>query len=345
MLAACPAEPQQQAQRGTVTGAAQLQRRGETLSLLQDGVVVRSCVAGTVQPYRIVSTGAPIVVTAADGDLRVATWAVPANGDPVRHVDLLPSISQPPLTALIPLTESPSGIAEGLSLLAGDGTVSWTDPRADLLWAFAGADPAVAYAAVASGDDLIYVYGETPQLTAVDAATGRELWRRGLQPLGPAVDIQLWGLSADHGLLLLQYDYEVFEFVSFARSTGDLLQRHRLDGQPAIRLVYPGPTWEPARVKVTGGSVSLAVNDVEQGYQLWTFDLADGTLDKAALPGFAVTAREENALELAGGSTSGAAPMPQGLLPTETGDNWTIPALLNADGRVLVVDSEGAAWR
>ncbi|GEM_PF-4611704 len=306
------------------------------------------------RPYQIVAPGPPVLVTALDDQLQVTTWAL---GDRAhRHTGHFPLVCRPPLVALAALPESEYLPALGCTLLDTDGGMLWGGRYATLLSPATGSlDRETAY--VASADvagkpapDLLFPFGSAPYLTALDTTTGRVWWSINLKGGGPVADIQLWGLTAERGLLSLQYDYRRYEFVSFDRAPTsgghvEVLDRWPLSGQPLTRIVYPGEFDEPAAVEVEGDYISVAVF-ADAAYERWEFDLAAGTLHRepAAPPGD--SSREENEAPARGSGPPAVddPPFPQHLLPTAAADNWRIPALVDALGRVLVIDEAGAQW-
>lgn len=303
-------------------------------------------------PYRIVCLGPPALVTTAGPDLAIATLAV---GDEIhRYPDMYPQLVRPPLVVLngLPVVEEQAD--RRTVLLAADGTASWSAQRAQLLWPAAEPkDADVAYfvvpdpAGVEAGTlELVYPWGQNPRLVAVAAGSGAERWRAPLKPSAPLADVELWGLSGEAGLLSMQYDYQVFEFAVFAQADGEQSSRQWLMGQPATQLVYPGEFSEPLGTAVGDSTVSLAVYTAEGNSERWTFDLDSGELAVAPFTPPARASREENELPPGGaGPPPGRRPpFKQALLPTQGGRAWSIPALVNSRGEVLVVSGEECLW-
>lgn len=307
-----------------------------------------------VRPYQIVALGPPVLVTALDAELQVTTWAM---GDRAhRYSRHFPLVCQPPLVALAALPDSEYLPALGCTLLDADGYMLWAKRYGALLSPAAGPlDRETAYVAVADvaglpAPDLLFPYGSSPYLAALSTTTSRTYWSASLKGDGPVADIQLWGLTAERGLLSLQYDYRRYEFISFDRRPAgsghvDLLDRWPLSGQPLTRIVYPGEFDEPVTVDIEDGVVSVAVF-TDARYERWEFDLSRGTLHREAAAPPEVVSREENELPDRGSGPPALVrpPFPQHLLPTAAAAEWRIPALVDKQGRVLVIDSHGAQW-
>ncbi|MBN2082510.1 PQQ-binding-like beta-propeller repeat protein [bacterium] len=315
---------------------------GRTVAALDD-------VTGAV-PYRIVTTGPPALVTTANEQLEVTTWAV--GEQCTAYPDMYPLVVQPPLAALAGLPVREYEYLGPVVLLDTGGQVAWRHDNAVLLWPpDPPAETDVAYLALPdaralAAGDLLFPLGEDPRLVAVEAATGRELWRTALEPLAAVAGVELWQLTAEDGLICLQYDYLAYEFVVFRRADGVLTARFKLVGQPATRLAYPGGFDDPLPLAYDGACVGVAVVNAEGSAQRWWFDLAAGTCETAQLTLPARAFSEENPLPIGGtGAPDPAAPpFPQHLLPTATGDTWRNAALVDAAGRVLVVTTEGCVW-
>jgi len=350
--AACPARPSPPAtEPAAFPAAGELVWDGAQLSYANSPTAKPRPLAGVSPlPYQTVCLGPPALVTVLDSALVPTTWA--AADSPHQYVDMLPALVKPPLCALtqFPAAEMPG--LPGMLLLKPDGSVAWQGESSELMWPAAAEEsyfsqPAVAYIVAAEGGDLIYPYGSTPQLVAVNTADGSELWRADLKAPAAAAGVTLLALSPQWGLLCLQYDYQVYEFVRFSCADGTVGPRWPLPGQVATRIVYPGQLDEPLSAQLTGDRLELTVIVDNQGYAVWSFDLATGELSKQAASAPASIRREENQLPVGGEGVPGppAPPFPQRLLPSAVADQpWRIPALLNAAGDVLVIDADGARW-
>jgi hypothetical protein len=136
------------------------------------------------------------------------------------------------------------------------------------------------------------------------------------------------------------------EFAVFDLASGAISARHWLMGQPATQLVYPGELGEPPGVTLGPASASLAVFTAEGAAERWTFELATGELETAAITPPARTAREENELPVGGAGVPALQrpPFPQALLPAQAGAAWRIPALVNGRGEALVLTGEECLW-
>jgi hypothetical protein len=304
-------------------------------------------------PYQVVCLGPPALVTTAGSDLEVATLAIGASVH--RYDGLYPLLAAPPLTALSGLPAAAGGVLTRTVLLDGDGLAVWSGNNASLLWPLAAPeDSGVAYFAQAgplasthgAEPDLLFPWGDQTYLLAVDAASGARRWEVPLEPAGPVGGVELWGLSGGYGLISLQYDYRVFEFIVFRARDGALGARHQLLGQPATQLVYPGGFNQPQAVTAADGTVGLGVYPDGGGSERWQFALATGELLVEPAEQSAPFAREDNDLPAGGrGAPDPAAPpFPQALLPAAAGEAWQIPALVNARGQVLVLAGGECRW-
>jgi hypothetical protein len=315
------------------------------LSTMRDGELLATIPADAPVPYAIVATGPPALVTTCGSSLRPVTYT--AGDHPQAYPGALPAVCDPPLVALSPLPDPATGQVAGAILLKPDGTVLWNAPESELLMPGCGMiDTNVAYAVIAHDGDILTPYGR-PDLVAVDTTTGHQLWSVDLLARAETVAVELWALDARYGLLSLQYSYEDYEFVSFDRSTGALGQRTDLTGQPATVLVYPGLDEEPSSLELRDGAVEILMFPVNAKAEIRRFDLSTGEMSKAPAGEIPAPRREENAMPVGGSGAPGPAapPFPQAILPTQTGVEWRIPALVDAlHQRVLVVDAAGARW-
>ncbi len=296
-------------------------------------------------PYRIVSCGDYAVVTTCGSDLIPSTWTT--DGQIITQCrGMLPLVVQLPIAALGGLPSDAHGIGSGVTLLGANGSVAWHDNGADLLWPLSGSPGSHAYCIRGSDDsDPVFVYGSRPRLIRVKCPEGKELWRVTLPAREAVVDSQLYALDGGKALLGLQYDYEEFAFFSLDLATGRTKLLKELIGVVASQGVYPGPLTMPTGVSVQGERVRLLVRDAQRGWRTWTFYLSDGTVtDTPGTPLDALT--EDNPRPAVGrGAPSTSHPVyPQALLPLENGASWSIPALRNAQGQVLVVSYGKAKW-
>ncbi len=349
LLAACPGlagrSSATSAAGPAVPGAYELELRGGELRLLRDGEQVCLLPAAQPVPYAIIAAGPPALVTTCGPELSPTTYA--AGDPPLAYAEMLPQLCDPPLVALMPLPDMETFLAVGCTLLKPDGSVLWAGQECELLLAECGVhERGVAYIAQAKHGNALAALGY-PSLVAVDTQTGAQLWDIALDAPYETVEVVLWALDGAQGLLSLQYGHDAFEFMVFDRVTGKLGPRHALKGQPAARLVYPGPADEASWAELNGTHAEVLVYPVQGGPQLWRFELTDGSLTQEAwareLP---ASRREDNAHSVDGSGAPGPPqpPFAQQLLPTPAGAAWRIPALIDAQGRVLVVDSAGARW-
>ncbi len=354
LAAACPAQHDRQA--AALAGGAPGQTCVQGTLAWQAGALAYTAAPDTpaqpvpatgALPYQIVYTGQPALITTCAAELSPVTYAIGAASEITAYPGWVPQLAQGTLIALTPIADSVVGNGLGVQLLGTGGGVLYRNDAAVLLAPAGGAACATAYILEAGApDDLIFPFGDAPRLMAVDTGSGECLWTTGLQPAAPAADAQLWAILDGQLLLSLQYDYELFEFLVLSRSDGTVLKRTQLKGIPAGANVYPGPVFDPQPPEISGPRARLAVyNDQAGAWQRWEFDCAAGTLEQqdCAPP---VTLREENAHPVEGAGTPGpdGAPFPQRLLPAAAGAVWSIGALTDGAGRVLVVDSAGARW-
>ena len=145
----------------------------------------------------------------------------------------------------------------------------------------------------------------------------------------------------------LQYGYNAYEFMMFSLADGKIQGRKTLAGQPAYRIVYPGPDAEPAGCELQDGILAMLIYPASGEPERWLFDLGEYAIACEPWSGaYPAGAREDNQLA-AGGSgppETAAPPFPQQLLPTQSGASWTIPALVDAEGRVFIVHGKTAEW-
>ncbi len=294
-----------------------------------------------VEPYCVVCFGPPALVTTVAADLTVTTHAVSQSC--YDYPGMYPQVATPPVVVLSELTSELFAVLPRTVLLGEDGAITWSGKAAEYLPPSLENSDDVAYFAQAAPagslyQDILFPFGDTPLLTAVDPASGIELWLVELDALASVANVELWALTPEWGLLSLQYDYQLYEYLCFDRCTGEVYAQHELAGQPATRLVYPGAFAEPAALSLDGDSVEIGVFLVNGTPQMWRFNLKQGSLERgefAALP----TVREENQLPVGGVGAPGpgSAPYSQRLLPEASGNQWQIPALTDSNGAVLLV--------
>jgi hypothetical protein len=326
-----------------VAKAPRLQYQNGQLSFLSDGQT-HPLQSKAPLPYQIVaSSDAYSLVTTADAALAVATYST--DGVNVRRFpDMLPQVVQPPVCALFGLADSAADGATGMVLLGSRGEQVWRGQSADLLWPATGA-PRRDVFCIAAGTDTnpLGIYGLQPALVRVNAASGAVLWRQPIPTDEYVEDAVVYGIGAKHGLLCLQYGTDLFEFFRFDVASGAMQTVYTLDGTPTYQNVYPGPIAEPLGVQLSGDSLQVTVTRVAGGWHQFTFDLAKGTVMMAkAQPQPLLSARNPHPN---GGSGAAKPPLfPQGIVPTQSGASWTIPALVNAKGQVFVTTADGANW-
>lgn len=301
--------------------------------------------AANFLPYAIVASGPPTLLSCVDSGLRTTSYAVAAGPQGAIHSypDCLPLLSRGGARVLSVLPADPLATG-GIVLLAPDGSEAARLDNAELLWPAAGDSGAVLLAALpGEGANLIDLFGRGPQVLIWDSAAGRELGRVKLPDKYSSADLVAVGASAGYVLLMQQYDYEHFQFSSLELATRKLEDLGIVTGQPAYTLVYPGEDSELRHVAADKGHIELLAN---AGTEMWDFDLAAAALTRSPANEGAELAREENGNPQGGAGEPGpgSVPLPQALLPTAAGPSWTIPALTDGAGHVLVVDSTGARW-
>lgn len=288
------------------------------------------------------------MVTTCGPDLEPCTYITVAGADTHVYPGWVPLFAQPPLVALALMPSDEEDLGLGLVLLGPDGGELYLSRNVEPLYpAHTPPDLSAMYAAEAAEDSsLLAPLGTTPQLIALNPATGAEQWRIELAPPYAVADVMLWAELDEWLLLSLQYDYEVYEYLAVHRADGSINGRWVLSGLPAGATVYPGPVWEPAEPERAGTRASVIVyNNAAGAWQRWSFDCAQSTLEQenTDAPGIL---REENPTPVGGAGAPGPgnAPFQQRLLPGATGGTWETAALVDGMGHVLVVDSAGARW-
>jgi hypothetical protein len=313
------------------------------LALLSGGKVQALSVKSPV-PYRIVSSSnAYSLLTTCDSDLSVVTYST--DGVNVRAFrDMLLVLRQGPVCALQGLASTEAGGATGTVLLGSRGEEVWRDVRADLLWPVTGEPRRDAFC-ISQGADTnpLGIYCLQPALARVALPAGNEMWRASLLTDEYVEDAIIYGIGGKYGLLCLQYGVDLYEFFTFELATGATRSVKLFDGVPAYTSIYPGPIPYPAGVELNGDILSVVAHHNQRGWLRLVFNLAAGTVKE--FPGTAPPALAERNPHPDGGQGAPKPPLfPQGILPTQSGNAWTIPALLNAKGQVFVATSSGASW-
>ena len=321
---------------------------GGLLSYSDGGAVRWEESQSTAVPYRIVAEGWPALAVSMDG-LTPTTWtaAQTLHGFPA----MLPQHVDRPLVALAEISPRAIYALPRTVLIGADGAAVFETAAGTLLTPYACASDAdcnsTAYIVEASDGDAMYPFGAAPVLSAVDAASGAVAWHSVLPVRQASADVLLLALSATHLVVFAQYDYEVADFFVIERAGGAVTATLPLAGQIAVKLIYPGPSEQPAEITVDDAALQIVLILSAGGFARWSIALADGAL--TAVPVDAPTARvfEENSNAVGGSGAPGpgSPAFPQDLLPTASGADWRIAALCDIEGRVLVVDSAGARWR
>jgi outer membrane protein assembly factor BamB len=234
--------------------------------------------------------------------------------------------------------------AGGAVLLGARGEEVWRDSGADLLWPAAGQRRSDAFLVVQGSDtNPLGVYGLAPSLVRVSMPDGRELWRRPVATNDYVEDASIYAIGTKYGVLCLQYGVDLFDFQTVDIATGAMNSVKLIDGVPTFTSYYPGPIPEPAGVELIGDRLGVQFQTNEGDLLKLEFDLAKGTVQQVrskAQPGFG-----ERNPHRDGGTGAARPPLfPQAILPTQHGSAWSIPALVNKDGKVFVATASGASW-
>ncbi len=300
---------------------------------------------GDALPYRLVSSAGPLLLTSIDGGLTPVTWALGHKGElpAQRHTNCLPLLADASRTVLMQLADDSLDLG-GLRILGAAGELVAQYDEAELLEPEAGASGDLAVLALPGAENsAFYPFGKEPSIAAFDCAKGAERWRAQLKTSFSCADIRLVALTSQTALVMVQYDYETYEFFSISPD-GDSRSTYRLTQQPAFVSTLPGGSFELASVDLSQDAdrVTMAL----AGRGSLELDLNQGT--GKVLPGAAAPAdlREENPRPVGGAGVPGpgAPALPQGLLPEAAGDEWSIDALLRPDGAVLVLTADAAEW-
>lgn len=314
------------------------------LAALSGGLELGAWELPEAKPYRIVTPGPLAVVTTCNEDLEVTT--IVASPTPASFPNMLPMLVEPLYAVLAELAIPDTALNGKTYLVNTEGEVVWSCQEGMLLRPSAGALPAKMFMfADTPGSTPMSPMGGKPELVLVDAQTGEELWRTSLATNYSPLDAQLLVADNGRGLLLLQYGYVNYGFVALDLQSGEALQSWQLAGQVASQMVYPGGFSRLAQLELDKQVVNLLVSNLGEAFELWSFDLRSLTLEKtpADPPQFY---HDENDLSQGGMAIPGPPdpPFPQGILPTQFGAEWTIPALLDSEGRLLVVNGDEAFW-
>jgi len=342
-----PAPTGSSASSAAALGNGQLRYDGQRL-VWQDGTSPQS-VACTVPPvpYQLTTDGPVKLVTALLPGLEPATCFAGTVVTPYRGY--LPVRVDPPLIALEDLPSPLTGVHASLLLLRAEGTVLWRPPdgwHAELATSplDSAPQPAQAYVFCWQGGTPLTPYGQTPELRRISlTGSAAAVETLALNTTGPAADLVLLASSGSRVLVLAQLGADNYEFIlGELAGTPAVIAHWPLGGQPITPLTYPGPAASYSGLVQDGAAVSLVVHDnsAQSALETWRFDLATGQLSNAPFTGkVAPTADADNAHD------HGAAgpPHPQTLLPTAGDPPWTIPALADGQGHVLVVHGDGSA--
>jgi len=342
-LSACPMNNASTAPDFRVQG--ELAWDGVVLTYVSESAAHVPVDAGHPLPYQVVTLGEPVLVTVLSSQLVPTTYALAR--DTQVYPGMIPLLADPPLMALGTLLPDEPLSLSAVTLLNSTGEEVFSiDDGALLLPVVASQDTVECYLVQAGGADMLHLFGPEALLLAVTPADGNARWAVELSAGPPLVDVELWALSSQWGLLCLQYGYDLYELVRFNRATGALGPRWPLAGQPAYTVVYPGQFYEPAELTLDGDVAQCLVDTVEHGWQNWRIDLEQGQLDTVSAAPPSSIRREENELPVGGASIPGPPhpPFPQRLLPAAACDRFKIPALIKDGTSVLVVDAAGARW-
>jgi outer membrane protein assembly factor BamB len=261
---------------------------------------------------------------------------------------------RPPLAAIALWPDPGTSLPDATLLLDSSGRECWRGEGAVLLDPAAGSslrDQALLLRPgsppdAGSGQDLLFPFGDSLELVAVDAASGTEQWHTPLPVAFSVADAELLALDEHHGLLVVSYGYVNYEFFCFDRRDGQLnAPGTKLFGQVAYTYSWPGGIGLAGYTTVTDGVAEVGIFTIRSEPQLWRFTLATGELEVASYDPPAAMA-EDNPLptEGHGAPGPGAAPFPPSILPGAYGESWSITPLVNDAGQALVVISGNTRW-
>lgn len=309
----------------SVDGAAYREAGGSLHKLTPD-----TCV-----PYRLISLGPPLLLTAISSDLLPKTYA--GQDSFCTYPGYLPVLAAPPVVALKP---AGAGGGDSLLLLRADGTVGMDLPGAELLVPAAGEPGATALVILpgAAADD-VWTLGYHPRICAINCKTMQELWRIEYGGELPVAGAELVAICQAGIVAALQHDYEHYSLLVISKA-GRLLSSTPLAGQPAVNLVWPGPLAELAQVSIDGSTVELGVNFSEGGSGTLQFDLRSGAVTDTGRTPLTRPQRDERSPFGAGAERV----VWQGLVPREAEPPWSIPALVDDQRRVLVIVGDRPEW-
>lgn len=312
--------------------AGELRRKADGLFYIDPSGAGHKLSAEATLPYCVVSLGPPVLLTAIGPDLLPATFAGAAGFS--SYPGALPITCRPPVVALSgPLI----GAGEAVTFLKPDGTAGLRVPAAQLLAPASGDPGSLALLALpGSNADEVWTLGEDPVLCAVDCSAMQERWRLRIECGLPVAGIDLLAQCEMGSLLALQHDYEKYSWTVVSPAGKQRALAH-FEGQPAVNLVWPGPVPEFSFLRCGGKDVQLAVHKSDGSPAVLSFDLSTGGIVEKQEAISGKPPRDERA-SLPSGQVR------QGLLPTAAGDRWSIPALTDGQGRVLVVGPAGAGW-
>lgn len=352
--AACPLVSSESAQPGFRLAGSLSLRAGELRYLTKTGdqqagpgisIEAQLPPGAKILPYQTAALGDLALITQVDTSLEVSTWAIPA-ADPAaarRHENCLPLLVDGTRRALLELPDDSLALG-GLRLLGADGAAALSLQQAELLPPAAGEPGGLCFAALpGEGSSLIYPFGSRPQILAWDSASETELWRASLPTDFTCADLRMLAFSAESAVFMVQYDFEHFE-IFCVDSAGSARSCARLARQPAFVTTFPGGASRMAQVQILpGGRLSILLAG---GREQCVLDLASGETSFGPASGGHGELEEANSNPVGEPGVPGPEQpaLPQGLLPTAAGAEWTIDALLNPRGEVLVLTSDGPQW-
>jgi hypothetical protein len=301
-------------------------------------------------PYAV-QLKTPLVVTALLAGLNPCS-VVATGASAKSYGGYLPQWTGEGIAVLFRLPNALTGVSSAAVVLDSEGAEVWisatgksgmflepatTAPEID-------EHPAPIYTVTWQGGDAIFPFGDSPQLHRLGPLPTKGGWTSHdlhLAAKGRLADIELLAANPHGALLLLQYDFEVFEFITLDSEPLSISGRWMLEGQPLTRLIYPGPGDAYADLTLEGDVVQLAVVNKPAGqYENWQFDLAAATLFASRSAAPSTRAEDVSA------STCEGSKFPQTILPAGTKPPWSCPAIYSSSGEeVLVVYGDGsAAW-
>ena len=227
LAAACPKSSHTASAQSGPPGDPRLEFATGTVRLLDGNSQLATVEEADAVPYRVIRSAEPAIVTTCGSNLIPVTYVM-GNGA-LRFPYMLPQLVEPPVIALFSLFAEEDAPGGRVVLIAPDGGVAWQHDNAQLLLPAAGEAAGPVLVAPCTGM-FLEPFGEEAVVFAVDPVTGEVLWRAEPPVLSAADDIELLCTTGGYGLLVLQYGYTTFQYLSVDLATGGLTELHVLEG-------------------------------------------------------------------------------------------------------------------